>query len=113
MTTLELWITVFGMGLVTFATRLSFILTSGKFEMPPLFRRALRYVPPAVLSAIILPELLRPGGAPVDASWHNVRWAAGIIAALVAWRTHNALITILVGMTILWGLQLIADLRGF
>ena len=113
MTTPELWITVFGMGLVTFATRLSFILTSGQFEMPPLFRRALRYVPPAVLSAIILPELLRPGGAPVDASWHNVRWAAGIIAALVAWRTRNALITILVGMAVLWGLQLIADLRGF
>ena len=107
MTTLELWITVFGMGLVTFATRLSFILTSGQFEMPPLFRRALRYVPPAVLSAIILPELLRPGGAPVDGSWHNVRWSAGIIAALVAWRTRNALITIVVGMLALWGLQLI------
>ncbi len=107
MTPFELWITVIGMGLVTFLTRLSFIITSGKFEMPPLFRRALRYVPPAVLSAIILPELLRPGGAPLDASWHNARWLAGLIAALVAWRTRNALITIVVGMLALWGLQVI------
>ena len=65
---------------------------------------ALRLVPPAVLSAIIFPELLRPNGA-LDISFGNPRLLAGIIAALVAWHTKNALLTIGVGMAALWVLQ--------
>lgn len=104
MNTSYLWITIAVMGLVTFLIRLSFIIAWGKLNTPEPVRRALTYVPPAVLSAIILPELLRPGGVAVDMSWHNLRWVAGIIAALIAWRTRNALLTIVAGMVILWAL---------
>jgi len=107
MSPIQLWLTIVAMGVVTFLTRLSFILAWGKFEMPPIVRRSLRYVPPAVLSAIILPELLRPSGAPIDFSFGNVRWIAGIVAALVAWRTRNALITIVAGMIVFEVLSLI------
>ena len=102
-----LWLTILSMGIVTFLTRLSFILAWGKFEMPPLVRRSLRYVPPAVLSAIILPELLRPNSAPIDLSLGNARWIAGLVAALIAWRTRNALLTILIGMIVFWVMGLV------
>ncbi len=107
MSTTYLWLTIIAMGVVTYLVRLSFILAWGKFEMPSMVRRSLRYVPPAVLSAIILPELLRPNASPIDFSFGNVRWIAGLVAALVAWRTRNALLTIVVGMFVFWLFSLV------
>lgn len=103
---MNIWLTMLLGGLLTFAMRLSFILTIGRVEPPPLVRRALRYVPPAVLTAIIFPELFMPGGA-LDISLGNARLIAGILAALVAWRTRNVVLTILAGMAALLGLQAI------
>jgi branched-subunit amino acid transport protein len=91
-------------GLVTFGIRLSFIALLGKVELPPALSRALRFVPPAVLSAIILPEMLVRDGA-VDLHPGNARLLAGLVAALVAWRTRNVLLTIAVGMAALWTAQ--------
>ena len=104
MTTTALWLTLVGMGLITYAIRLSIIMLLGRVEIPPRVQRALRLVPPAVLSAIIFPELLRPGGT-FDLSAGNARLLAGVIAGLVAWRTRSALLTIAVGMVAMWGLQ--------
>ena len=101
-----LWLTIIGMGLITFAIRLSFILLLERIEIPALGQQALRFVPAAVLSAIIFPELLQPGGQ-LDISWGNDRLLAGLLAAVVAWRTKNVLATIIVGMVALWLLQII------
>ena len=95
------WLVILGMGLVTYAIRLSLIALLGRMQVPPLVQRGLRFVPPAVLSAIIFPELLRPSGA-LDVSLNNLRLLAGILAALVAWRTKNVLLTIAVGMAAMW-----------
>ena len=97
-----LWLTIVGMGLVTYAIRLSVIALLGRVELSPTFQRALRFVPPAVLSAIIFPEILRPGGT-FYFSPANPR----LIAGLVAWRTKNVLLTIAAGMVALWILQAI------
>ena len=91
-------------GLLTFATRLSFIVLVGRVETPPLFARALRFVPAAVLSALILPELLVRGGE-IRLGLGNPRFLAGVLAALVAHRTRNVLLTIAVGMVAVWILQ--------
>jgi branched-subunit amino acid transport protein len=91
-------------GLLTFATRLSFIALLGRAESPPLLRRALRFVPPAVLTAIVVPELLLRGGR-ADLSLGNLRLLAGLAAVLVAAFTRNVLATIAVGMGALWSLQ--------
>jgi branched-subunit amino acid transport protein len=101
---MNLWLTLIAAGFVTYATRLSFIVLFGRREIPDLLLRALRFVPPAVLTAIIFPELLMPGGE-MDVSLSNVRLLAGLVATLVAWRTKNAVLTILVGMLALWVLQ--------
>ena len=94
-------------GALTYLTRLSFIALLGRFELPPLAARALRFVPPAVLSAIIFPELVLRGGE-LQLTWRNARLLAGVVAALVAWRTRNVFLTIAVGMVALWALQALA-----
>lgn len=95
------WLTLAGAGLVTFLLRLSFIALLGNRQVPNALQRALRFVPPAVLSAIILPEIFQPGGQ-WNLSLANPRLWAGLLAALVAWRTRNILITIAVGMGTMW-----------
>ena len=103
-TPVALGLIILGMGVVTYAIRLSPMMLLGRVEGRPLMRRALRFVPPAVLSALIFPELLLPGGTPA-LSPENPRLLAGALAALIAWRTKNALLAIAAGMMTLWVLQ--------
>ncbi len=101
MNDLGIWLTIIGAGLLTFFIRLSFIALLGNRPVPDGVRRALRFVPPAVLSAIIFPEVFQPGGH-WDIAPTNARLWAGLLAALVAWRTKNILLTIAVGMGVMW-----------
>lgn len=94
------WLTMLLVGLGTYGTRLSFILLFGQRGIPAVVRRALRYVPPAVLTAIIFPELLLTDGE-FNLSLGNERLLAGLVAALVAWRSKNVLLTIIAGMAAL------------
>ncbi len=103
---MNIWLVMLLGGLLTFGIRLSFIYLLGRFEVPEVVRRALRFVPPAVLSALILPELLMPAGH-LDLSLGNLRWLAGLIAVLVAWRTKSILLTIVIGMAALLILQFV------
>jgi len=41
----------------------------------------------------------------LDLSLGNFRLLAGLVGALVAWRTRNVLLTLAAGMLALWGLQ--------
>jgi branched-subunit amino acid transport protein len=104
MDSLIIWITIIISGLLTVAIRLSFILVLGRMKVPDSFTRALRFVPAAVLSAIILPEMVRPGGE-LNLSIANPRLLAGLVAGLIAWRTKNILLTIVAGMGALWLFQ--------
>jgi branched-subunit amino acid transport protein len=93
----SIWVTIAAAGVLTFLIRLSFFALMDRWEPPALLKRGLRYVPPAVLSAIIFPELLIHGGA-LDLSLGNVRLLAGLVAVLVGWRTRNVFLTIAAGM---------------
>ncbi|MBP6015512.1 MAG: AzlD domain-containing protein [Candidatus Promineofilum sp.] len=95
---------ILGMGVITFLIRLSPFLLPERVMLPPWLLRALRYVPAAVLSAIILPELLLPAGT-LDLSLGNERLLAGLVAAVVAWRTRNVFVIVALGMIVLWLLQ--------
>ncbi len=99
--TLALTIAIVCIGAATFAVRLSLIGLSGRVALPPLAERALRYVPVAALTALVVPEVIgsSSGWEPVA---HNPRLWAAVAAALVAWRTHNVLLTVVVGMAVLW-----------
>jgi branched-subunit amino acid transport protein len=97
-------LSIVGMGLITYAIRLSLFLLPERVMLPPLLLRALRYVPAAVLTAIIAPELFQPGGT-LDVSLGNDRLLAGLVAILIAWRTRNVFLTVAVGLILLWLLQ--------
>jgi branched-subunit amino acid transport protein len=93
---------VAGMALVTVAVRYPVLALVSRIPLPTGLLAALKYVPPAVLSAIIAPALLAPGDGALQISWTNDALVAGLIAALLAWRTGNLLLTILLGMSSLW-----------
>jgi branched-subunit amino acid transport protein len=101
---MNIWLVMLLGGLITFGIRFSLIYLFGRFEIPQVMRRALHYVPPAVLSAIIFPELFMHNGA-MSLSPENTRLLAGLLAILVAWFTKNTLITIIAGMVALLLLQ--------
>lgn len=90
-----------GMTAVTFLPRYGVLALLGRLEMPKPVFRALRYVPVTVLSAIIFPDLLLKDNN-LNLNLNNSFLAAGIVAALVSWRTKNMLLTIVVGMVTLW-----------
>ncbi|HKW79552.1 MAG TPA: AzlD domain-containing protein [Casimicrobiaceae bacterium] len=102
---LLIWSLILAVGAINFASRLSFIALFARREMPPLLARALRHVPVAMLSAIVVPAIVfvSPGILRVDAG--NVKLIAALAAGVVAWRWRNTLLTIGVGMAALWLLQ--------
>lgn len=104
----ESWVSlgliILGMGAITYAIRASLILLLGRVAIPPLIRRGLRFVPPAVLAAIVVPELLQPAGT-VGLGLLNPRLLAGALAGLIAWRSRNIFLAIGAGMLALWLLQ--------
>ena len=108
MSTPALWLTILGAGAVTFALRLSFIALLGRIKIPSTFRRALRFVPAAVLTAVVSPLLFYEDGA-LALSLGNERLLAGLAAALIAWRTRSVLFTLSGGMATLWILQAIGQ----
>ena len=91
---------ILGMALVTFAVRYPVLVLVSKIPLPDRVFRALRYVPPAVLAAIIVPAVLMPDGQTVNFAPSNSALIAGIIAGVIAWRTKNLLLTIVLGMAI-------------
>ncbi len=101
---MSVWLVFLLGGLATFAVRFSFIYAFGRVDVPPALRRALRYVPPAVLSAIVFPEVLLTGGR-LDLAVSNHRLTAGVIAVFVAVWTRGTLPTIAAGMAALLLLQ--------
>lgn len=104
MSNAQMALSILGMGLITYAIRLSLFLLPESVALPPWLLRALRYVPAAVLSAIILPELILPGGV-VDLTLGNERLLAGLFAIVIAMRTKNVFIVVAAGMVALWLLQ--------
>ena len=100
--TLSFWVVVVAVGALTYLSRLSFISLFARVRMPSLVARALRYVPAAMLAAIVLPAVALRGSAAADPVLEHAKLAAAVVAVLVAWRTRNTAATIVSGMAALW-----------
>jgi len=100
----NIWLVMLLGGLLTFGMRFSLIYLFGRLQVPETMRKALHYVPPAVLSAIIFPELFLHDGQ-LNLAPDNYRLLAGLVAVLVAWFSKNTLITIITGMIVLFLFQ--------
>jgi branched-subunit amino acid transport protein len=94
-----------GMALVTFAIRYLMFLVAGRVEFPDRLVKALRYVPPAVLTAIIVPAVLISTGKGVNFSYTNASLIGALVALGISWFTKNLLLTIITGMLAFWGWQ--------
>jgi branched-subunit amino acid transport protein len=107
---LLIWSLIIVVGAINFLARLSFIALFARREMPPLLARALRHVPAAMLTAIVVPAIVfaSPGVLHIDVG--NAKLLAALAAGFVAWRWRNTLLTIGVGMGSLWLLQLFAGI---
>ena len=101
----RLWLLMLVIGTGTFLIRFSFIWLLGQGEISPGAQRILRFIPPSVLAAMILPSFVFPHhtGFAVD----NPRMWAGAVAAIVAWRSKSMILTIVTGMSALWLIALL------
>lgn len=104
MQTGTLWLIIFITGLGTFLMRVSLIELYGKIKMHPLLEKSLRFIPSAIFAALMVPALVYNNEI-IDLSFTNYRLMAGIIAAIIAWKAKNVLLTTLVGIGALWILQ--------
>ncbi len=104
---LSLWLAILLIGAGTFGLRFAFLPLAGRVALPSRLIRALRYVPAAILSAIVLPALCVGPSGMLDIGIGNPKLLAGIAAVLIAWTTRNMLATILLGMATLWLLNAI------
>ncbi len=102
---LEIWAVILVIAVATYLIRLSFIHLFGRInQVPPRVTLVLKFVPAAVLAALVAPQLVTPS-PDVAEMVVDERLAAGIVAAAVAWWRGDVLVTILVGMVALWALQ--------
>jgi branched-subunit amino acid transport protein len=94
-----IWTAILLAGIGTYAMRASFLVFAHRLaDVPPGVQRLLRQIPPAALAAIVAPALLRPEG---QLDLLQPRLAAGVVAAVVAWKTRNIALTLAVGMAVL------------
>ena len=86
---------IVGMALVTYLTRAPLmVLLRG--DLPSWLRRWLQFVPIAVFSALVIPPFVSPSGYPEL----TPRLIVAAVAALVAWRTQQVYLTVVVGLLV-------------
>jgi len=90
---------IFLMMLVTFGVRYPVLALLGRIDLPLAIRRALNFVPVAVLSALCAPLVLLEEGQ-WSLSFSNEYLVASVFAILVAWITRHLMITIVAGMAV-------------
>ena len=94
-----IFLTILGMGAVTYLPRLLPVLLLSSKKLPPLVVAWLRFIPVAVLAAMLLPSLVVKD-AQLDLSWSNMFLWAAIPTFLVAGKMRSLFGSVIVGMLI-------------
>jgi len=108
---LKVWVVILAVGALNYASRLSFIAAFGRRSMPAWLARALKFVPAAMLTALVLPMIVVAPTATALA-WANPKALAAIVATVVAFHTRSTLKTLAAGMLALWSLQWLLGPHG-
>ena len=101
----EFWL-ILGMFIITFGIRFVMFAFAGKITFPVWMQQSLKFVPPAVLTAIIVPAVIMPYGD-MDISFTNVYLLAAIISVAISLVTKSLLKTIFFGMLVFLLLKLL------
>jgi branched-subunit amino acid transport protein len=99
---MSIWIVIVTLSALTYGLRVSFLL-GARHPLPTAWLHALRFTPPAVLAAFVVPTLVGSGNL-LEPEAKSVLLAAGV-AALVAWRFQNVLVSVVTDMVALWVFQ--------
>lgn len=102
--------TILGMALVTFAIRYVLFASAGKVRFSPRFEELLRFIPPAVLAALIAPALLIPQGTGIALGLDNPYLVGGIVALLVGLFWRNLFAVLGAGMGTFWLWKLLSEM---
>ncbi|HET9260209.1 MAG TPA: AzlD domain-containing protein [Acidimicrobiia bacterium] len=89
-------------GIGTYVSRAIFILALAKRHIPDSVMVMLQFVAPAVLGSLVVALLINGDGTVVLGVPEAVALAAG---GLVAFKTRNHILTLMVGMTVFWVLR--------
>lgn len=92
-----IWLTIALMSAVTVVPRLLPVWLLAGRTLPPLVVSWLRYVPVAVLAAMLAPSLLLVEGR-LDLSWSNLYFWVSLPTFAVAWKTRSLFLTVITGM---------------
>ncbi|TVQ40537.1 MAG: AzlD domain-containing protein [Spirochaetaceae bacterium] len=104
----EVLLMIVAMGAVTYLSRLGGFLLVRAFGVPRVVARWLTYVPVGILTALVVPTLLvREGRLHIGLDNHYL--LAGIVAAVIAYRTRNVLLTVGVGLAAVFALQFLGS----
>ena len=101
---MKFWAVIVSVGALNYLSRLSFIAFFANRSMPPLLARMLKFVPAAMLTALVAPMVAAAPsfgtGIQIDA-----RLPAAALAAVVAYRSKSTILTLATGMVALWVLR--------
>lgn len=86
-------------GVGSYFSRAIFIVALAEQRFPPLALRALEYVAPAVMGALIVSMLTSADG---EVQVGLPELAGLFCAALVAWKSRNHILTLVAAMAVFW-----------
>ena len=101
LTTSEYMLLILGMGLVTYIPRWIPLISLTRWKLPDIFVEWLDLIPAAILSAILLPELLTTG-EPRHLEFFQPGLFVAVPTFLFALRTKSLGGTVVVGMLLYW-----------
>jgi branched-subunit amino acid transport protein len=93
---LGFWLSVLAVSAGSVLYRLIFLARARPLIPPPWLKRAMEFLPPAVLAALVFPEFLG-GDLPL-----SPRIIAGLCALALAWAFNKDLLTIGSGLLAYW-----------
>lgn len=104
--TMREFMLIAGMAAVTFGIRYFLFALADRIRMAPWIEASLKFIPPAVLTAITLPAILLPRG-----EWHlslsNPYLISAFVTTAAGILTRNLLATIAVGLGAFFGHRLL------
>lgn len=102
----EILLIIIGMSIVTQLPRIIPLVVLSKLNLPPLLLKWLKYIPAAVLAALLFPAVLMPDGVFL-LSLNNKTLLASIPCIAVAVKTKSLFLTVIVGIGAMFLFQIL------
>jgi branched-subunit amino acid transport protein len=105
MSTLDVVLTIAGLGVITLLTRSFFLIPHREIPLPAWLQRGLRYAPLGALVAVAVPEVVMAQGELID-TLLDARIAAALAATAYFFWRRDILGTILTGTAVMLACRL-------